>query len=133
MEKTHIIFLAETEEPTDLSGTLRAQTLGVNGIGDSWNIVVALLDNAESQDRQVHAHDATTDRLALAFSSSARSVAGMAFGEEKSDTSRMHNTLLHGETLLVVTTGDFEDISLKFVADGISRNFSTHSSVHEDS
>lgn len=29
-------------------------------------------------------------------------------------------TLLHGETLLVVTTGDLEDVTLELVAEGLS-------------
>jgi len=131
-EFANIIFLAETEEPADLGGTLGTQALGVDSISNSGNVIVALLHNAESQNRQVHADDAATNRLALALSSSARSVAGMAFSEQESDTSRMHDTLLHGEALLVVAAGDLEDVALEFVADGIARDFSTHSPVHED-
>lgn len=43
------------------------------------------------------------------------------------------NTLLHGETLLVVTTGDPEDVSLPFVSDGVGGNLLGHPLLDEDS
>lgn len=33
-----------------------------------------------------------------------------------------HTTLLHGETLLVVTTGDLEEITLELITKGIARD-----------
>jgi hypothetical protein len=43
----------------------------------------------------------------------------------------VHNTLLHWETLLVVTTGDLEDVTLEFISDGVSWNLSAHSVVEK--
>ena len=48
----------------------------------------------------------TTDGLALALTSAAGAVAGVAVGEEQAHTGRVHDTLLHGEALLVVAAGD---------------------------
>lgn len=44
----------------------------------------------------------------------------------------MHNSLLHGETLLVIAAGDFEDVSLEFVANTVAWDFGAHAAVHED-
>jgi hypothetical protein len=131
-EKTHIIFLAETEEAADLGGTLGTEALGVDNVGQAGDFLVTLLDDAESQDGKVHADNAATNRLPLALTSAARAVAGVAVSEQESDTGRVHDTLLHRETLLVVTTGDPEDVSLELVADAVARDFVTHAALHED-
>jgi len=73
-----IVFLGETEETADLGGTLGTETLGVDDIGDTGNIVVALLDDGESENREIHSDNAATDRLALALTGTARSVTGVA-------------------------------------------------------
>jgi hypothetical protein len=131
-EKTHIIFLAEAEEAADLGGTLGAKTLGVDGVGKTGDVLVALLDDAESEDGEVHADNATANRLPLALTSAAGAVAGVAIGEEEADTGWVHDTLLHGETLLVVASGDPEDVALELVADAVAGDFVTHAAVHED-
>jgi len=77
-EFADIILLAETKETTDLRGTLGTETLGVNNVCETRNWVVARLDDGESEDREVHANDAATDRLPLALTSSSWSVAGVA-------------------------------------------------------
>lgn len=131
-ERTHIIFLAETEEAADLGCALGAEALGVNLIGEAGDVVVTLLDDGESEDRQVHGDDAAADGLALALTSAAGAVARVAVGEQEPDTSRVHNTLLHRETLLVVSTGDAEDVALELVADAVAGDFLSHAAVHED-
>ena len=78
-EKTHIIFLAEAEEATDLGGPLGSKALGVDGIGEAGDVALALLDDAESEDRQVHADNAAADGLPLALTSAAGAVARVAW------------------------------------------------------
>jgi hypothetical protein len=129
---THIVFLAETEEPADLRGTLGTKTLGVDGVGKTREVGVALLHNGEGKDGEVGGDDAATDGLALALTSAARAVARVSVGEEEAHTGRVHDTLLHGETLLVVAAGDLEDVALELVANGVARDFLTHAAVHED-
>lgn len=104
----------------------------MNNVGQAGDIGVTLLDNGQSEDRQVHGDDAAADGLALALTSAAGAVAGVAVSEEETDTSRVHDTLLHGETLLVVSTGDAEDVALELVADRVTGDFLTHAAVHED-
>lgn len=104
----------------------------MDNVGQAGNILIALLDDAESQDREVHADNATTNGLPLALTSAAGAVAGVAVREQESDTGRVHDTLLHRETLLVVSTGDPEDVALELVADAVARDFVTHAALHED-
>ena len=132
MGGTHIVFLAETEEPADLGGTLGTKTLGVDGVGKAGDVGVTLLDNGEGKDSKVGGDDAATDGLALALTSAAGAVAGVAVGEEQAHTGRVHDTLLHGEALLVVAAGDLEDVALELVANGVAGDFLTHAAVHED-
>jgi hypothetical protein len=123
---SYIVILAEAEESSDLGGALGAKTLGVNDVGEAGDVVVALLDDGESEDRQIHASDAATDGLSLALTSTAGSVAGVALGEEESDTEGLEDTLLHRETLLVVATSDAEDVTLELVAEVVTRDLSAH-------
>jgi len=130
-ELANIIILGETEELSNLRSTLGTKTLWVNDVGDTRDIVVSLLNDGESKNGKIHSNDATTNRLALAFTGTTRAVAGVTIGKEKSDTSGMHDTLLHRETLLVVATSDLENVALELVTNGIARNLSTHSLVHK--
>jgi len=124
---TYIIILGEAKESADLGSTLGTQALGVDDIGQARDVVLALLDDAESKDREVHSDDATTDRLALALTSTAGTVAGVAVGQQKTDTGWVHDTLLHGETLLVVSTGDSEDVALELITNAVTWNLGAHS------
>ena len=131
-QQTHIVFLAETEEAADLARALGSETLGVYGIRHAGDIGIALLDNGQGQHGQVHADNATSDTLPLALSSSSWAVAAVALGEEEAYTGWVHDTLLHRETLLVVATGDLEDVPLELVADAVAGNLLAHAAVHED-
>ena len=126
MLETYIVILAEGEETANLGGALGAEALGVDDVGDTGDVVVSLLDDGESEDGQVHADDAATDGLALALTGAAGAVAGVALGQQKSDTGRVHDTLLHGETLLVVSTGDAEDVALELITEVVAGDFSAH-------
>lgn len=56
----------------------------------------------------------------------------MALAEQQPHTGGMHDSLLHGETLLVVAAGDFEDIACEFGSKGVAGHFLTHAAVDED-
>jgi hypothetical protein len=98
----------------------------VYSIGDTWDILLALLDDRKSENREIHSDDATTDGLALTLTGAAGSVARVALAEKETDTSWVHNTLLHWETLLVVTAGNSEDVALEFVTNGVTWDLSSH-------
>lgn len=56
----------------------------------------------------------------------------MAVGKEEADTVGNEHTLLHGETLLVVTTGDAEDVAGPFIAYRVGGDFLGDFVVKED-
>ena len=109
-----------------------SKTLWVDGVGDTWDVGISLLDDGESEDGQVHGDDASADGLTLALTSAAGAVAGVSVGEEKANTGWVHNTLLHWETLLVVSSGDLEDVALELISNGVTWDLSTHALLHED-
>lgn len=123
---TYIVLLGEAEELADLGGALGAETLGVDDVGQAGDLLLALLDDGEGQNGQVHADNAAADGLALALAGAAGAVAGVAVGQKEADTGGVHDTLLHRETLLVVAAGDAEDVSLPLVAEGVSGDLSAH-------
>lgn len=99
----------------------------MNDIRETGNIIVTLLDDRESQNGEIHSNDAATDGFALALSGTAGTITGMTIGKEKADTSRVHDSLLHRETLLVVAAGDSKDVALEFITNAVARNLRTHS------
>jgi hypothetical protein len=90
-----------------------------------------LLNNNKRQDRQVRTDNTTTDRLSLAFTSTARTITRVTLGHQKTNTVRQQNTLLHGETLLIVTTRDTENVTLEFISERIAGDFLGHTLVIE--
>jgi len=130
-DATHIVFLAETKESLNLGSTLGTEALRVDGVGDAGERRVTLLDDAEGEDGQVHADDATANRLPLALTSAARTVAAVAVAEKQTHTSRVHNTLLHRKTLLVVASSDLEDVSLELIAETVAGDLLAHTPINE--
>ena len=44
----------------------------------------------------------------------------------------MHDTLLHGESLLVVAAGDLENVACEFGTHRVAGDFVAHAAIHED-
>merc|ERR1719394_168931 len=93
------------------------------------DIVVLLNDNRN--DGQVSIDNATTDRFAFTLTSTALTIARVSLGQEKTDTSLGEDTLFHGETLLVVSTGDTENVTSPFVTKGGSIDLLAHTLLVE--
>jgi hypothetical protein len=55
----------------------------------------------------------------------------LTFLEEQSDSSVDQDSLFHGETLLVVTSGDFENVSFVLFSQNFSVDFLAHSLIVE--
>jgi len=132
VEKTNIVLLGETEETSDLGGSLWSQSLWVGDIGQTGHLSLTLLDNNQGQDGKVHSDDATSDGLSLALSGASGPVARVVLCQQQPNTGWVHDTLLHWETLLVVSSGDLEDITLELVSDRVTWDFSSHTLVDED-
>ena len=119
----HVILLLEVEEFADLGRTLGAEAFGEDGVGEAGNLLLALLNHDEGEDGNVGTNDAPANRLALALASATGPVAGVPVREQESDTMREEDTLLHWETLFIISPCDAEDVALEFITDRVSRDF----------
>jgi hypothetical protein len=117
---TDVVSLVEVEKLADVLCTLGADTAGYFTIGEFGYISVALLYENEVNDGEVTGNDATTDRLALALSLPAGAVAATVLVEQKAYTRGGENTLLHGETLLVVAARNAENVALELITEFVT-------------
>ena len=127
----NVVSFAQVEQLPDLGGALGAQTPGDGVVGQSGDLLFALLDDGHGQHGQVLVDDATAHRLALPFARAALTVARVALGQQQTDAAFGHDALLHGETLLVVSAGDAKDVSLPFVTQAFGANFLAHALLVE--
>ena len=89
----------------------------MNNIGNTGDVSITLLDDAEGEDGKIHGDNAAADTLPLALAVATGAVAGVALTKEETHTSGVHDTLLHREALLVVSAGDSEDVALELIAE----------------
>ncbi len=113
---TDVVVFVQVEELADLGGSLRAQTPWDGGVGQTGDLLLALLDDDQGEDGQVAVDDAAPDGLAFTLPGAALAVARVALGQQKADTFTGEDTLLHGHALLVVAAGDPEHVSGPFFA-----------------
>merc|ERR1711939_979461 len=130
-ELAHIITLAEVKELADLRHTLRSEADWLLLVGEARNLLLALLHDNGVENREVMGHDATTHRLALHLTSAALTVALAALLEEKAHAVGAQHTLHHGETLLVVPSGDTEAVAFELVTEGVASDLLRHTLVEE--
>merc|ERR1719394_590105 len=126
-----IVVLLKVKQLADLGGTLRSQTTGNGGVSKSGDFVISLLLNDNRNDGQVSIDNATTDRLAFTLTSTALTIARVSLGQEKTDSSLGEDTLFHGKTLLVVSTGNTENVTSPFIAKGGSIDLLAHTLLVE--
>jgi hypothetical protein len=85
-ELADVVLLVETEESANFGGTLGAEALGVDDVGQTRDLRFALLDDAEGENGQVQSSDGTANTLTLALTSATGSVAAVAIAKEQLDT-----------------------------------------------
>ena len=117
-ELAHVVLLRQTEQLADVARSLGTQAAGLRGrlVRQTRNLLLALLHDHQVQHADVRTHDAATHRLSLALTLdmigkgedhiATSSVARHAVSEQKAHTVVAQHTLLHGETLLVVSSRD---------------------------
>jgi hypothetical protein len=127
-----IILLAQVKKLADLAGTLRSQTTGNSGVGETRKRGLASLGNDKGEGRKVGSDNASTDRLALALTITAFAETLVSLSEEQTNTLVRQNTLHHGETLLVVSSRHLKDVALPFVTEKVGLNFLGNALVVED-
>merc|ERR1712142_344074 len=126
-----IILLGQVEELADLGGSLRPKATGNSFIGQARDLISSLLDNCAGKDGQGTIHNATADRLPLALTLTAGTEAGVALAHQETHTLICEDTLLHGETLLIIASSDPEDVSFKLLPNRVCFNLSAHALLHE--
>jgi len=126
-----VVFLGEVEELADLGGSLGAKTSGDVVVCEAWEFGISLLHDDKVDDGEVRADDASADGLSLSLTVTALAVASSSLAEEKSDSGVGQNSLLHGESLLVVSTGDLEDVALVLLSKRVSLDLLGHTLVIE--
>jgi hypothetical protein len=102
----NVVVLGQVKQLADLGGSLGPESAGNGAVGKAGDLVVALLDDDHREDREVAIDDATTHRLTLALSGTTLTVARVALGKKEPHTALGQHTLLHGKTLLVVSSSD---------------------------
>lgn len=126
-----IELFVKSESGTDSVGSLSSESVGSVGIVASSDVLVSLLDDSEGDDGKIGSGNASTDGLSLTLTSSTGSVGSSLLSEEDARSSVDEDTLLHGESLLVISSSDSEDVALVVVTEVLSVNFVTHSLVEE--
>lgn len=81
-----IVFLGQVVQLADVAGTLGSQATENSGVGQSGNILLALLDNDQSKSGQVLVNDATANRLTLALTGTTWAIARVALLQQQTDT-----------------------------------------------
>lgn len=67
-ELADVVLLVETEEAADLGGTLGTESLGDNGVGETGELTLTLLDDAQGKDGEVEVGDGCNDKCQLRVS-----------------------------------------------------------------
>merc|ERR1719305_396829 len=122
----NIILLGQVEKLPDLAGTLGSQPARDGVIGQSRDLSLALLDDGHGEDGEVAVDDAPADRLPLTLSILAGTVASGSLLQQQPHPAVGQDTLLHREALLVVASGDAENVSLELVTEGVGLDLLTH-------
>jgi len=128
----HVIVLAQVEELPYLGCPLGTQSLGQDVIRQPRDLIITLLDNHNGEDGNIGADDTATDGFALALTVTTGTVTRVSIGKEEANTVGEEDTLFHGETLLVVTTSDAEEVAFEFIAYSIGLDFLCNFLVVED-
>jgi len=114
-----IVFLVEVEELSDLVSSLGSKSSVDEGVCEASDVLLAFSYDNGRNNAHIVVQDASSNRLSLPLTSSARSVAAHALLEQKLYSTVDKDTLLHGESLLVLTSGDSKDVALEFVAKAV--------------
>jgi len=130
-KRSNIVFLFEVKQLSDFVSSFWSQSSVNNGVGQAGDVVVTLSDDTGGDDGQIVVDDATSDGFSLSLTISFAGVAGGTFFHEKSNSVSDENTLFHGETLFILTSGDPQNVSFEFIAQLIGGYFVGDSLVVE--
>jgi len=112
---SHIIPLLQVEQLADLGSSLGSESARLLRICESLNLSGSLLDHDEVEHAKVGTNDASTGTLTLAASTLEMTDVETlhAITEKDAHTLVAEDTLVHAETLLIISTADLEHITSK--------------------
>jgi hypothetical protein len=121
-----IVVLGQVEKLANVVGTLGTQTTGDGLVRQTLDSLFSHLGDDQVQNGNIVTDNTSTDRLALSLTLAARSVGLVSLLTEKTDSRVCEDTLTHGEPLLVVSTRNAEDVSVKVFTEDATVNFLGH-------
>lgn len=71
---SNIVLLSESEDLSNVAGSLGAESSWLVTVGNTFDFLVTLLDDSEGNDSKIWATDATSNRLSLSLTGSSGSV-----------------------------------------------------------
>lgn len=126
-----LVGLVKGKKLADASGTLRAKAPRNIGIRKAWQLTLTLLDDHQVKNLDFRGNNAAANALPLPLTLPALAIAGGPLLQKQAHALGSHDTLLHGETLLVVASRDLEDVTLELIAHNISNNLLVHTLIVE--
>jgi len=126
-----IILFAQVEEFSDLRSSLWSKSSWEVSVRETRNLLFSLFDNDEVQNGNVGTDDATPDGFTFALSISSGSVARVSFTQQKANSGVHQHSLLHGETLFIISTHNFENVTLEILPKGFPLNLLRDSLIVE--
>ena len=129
-----IFFLSfDTVELSDVVGSLRTKSSWNSGVSDARDLLFTFLDDGYWKVFDIRTDDASSNGFSFSFSGSFGSVSADTWSEEEFESGVGENTLFHGKSVSVITTGDFEDVPLELITEWISFNLLSHPFFEENS
>lgn len=132
LDDGNTVLLLVSVQASKSGESLGSESSGHLDIGQTFKILVTLLDDGEGQNSDVLSNDAPSDRLLLLLSGSSGSVALLSLSHEDSHSALEEDSLSHGETLFIVSSGDLNLVSLELITELVGLDNGTHSSVEEN-
>lgn len=109
------LFL-DSIEFSDIVGSFWTQSSWDGSVSKSRNLLFTFFNNGDWQRFDIRADDASSYWFSFSLSSSFSSVSSWSWSEEKFNSWVGEDTLFHGKSVSIITSLNFEDISLKFVS-----------------
>jgi len=126
-----VLLDVEAEDGSDVALSLLEEARGHLLVGAAGNLGITLLHDLQRHDGEVRAGDAATDGTSSAVAGSLGVEEGALFLEEDAGSALSHDTLLHCETLSIVSAGNFENVAFVFLTKIFAFNFLSHSLLEE--
>lgn len=109
--------------------SLWAEAAGNSDVGEAFNLGLAFLHNNQVHGRQVRADNAAANRLALLRTLLFRIEHSRCAIQQQPNTVVREDALLHGETLLVISARDAEDVAGELRAKEGTINLRCHAKI----